>query len=69
MNQFFSRRNFILIPIMSILNIIFKPMQAIASSVSKEEWKLSKDDWKSRLSPESYYILREEVQKEPLVVN
>ena len=61
MNQFLSRRLFILIPIMSILKIIFKPMQVLASSIaSKDEWKLSKDEWKSRLSPESYYILREE---------
>ncbi|MDA9746478.1 peptide-methionine (R)-S-oxide reductase MsrB [Prochlorococcus sp. AH-736-K20] len=61
MNQFLSRRTFILIPIMSILKIIFKPMQVLASSPnSKEEWNLSKDEWKSRLSPESYYILREE---------
>ena len=36
-------------------------MQVLASSIaSKDEWKLSKDEWKSRLSPESYYILREE---------
>jgi len=61
MNQFLSRRTFILIPIMSILKIIFKPKQALASlSTSKEEWNFSKDEWKSRLSPESYYVLREE---------
>ena len=61
MNQFLSRRIFILIPIMSILKIIFKPMQVLASSLSsKEEWNLSKEEWKSRLTPESYYILREE---------
>jgi len=61
MNLFLSRRTFILIPIMSILKIIFKPMKVLASSLaSKEEWNLSKDEWKSRLSPESYYILREE---------
>ena len=61
MNQFHSRRTFILIPFMSILKIIFKPIQVLASSLSsKEEWNLSKDEWKSRLSPESYYILREE---------
>ena len=61
MNHFLSRRTFILIPTMSILKIIFKPMQVLASSIaSKEEWNLSKDEWKSRLSPESYYILREE---------
>jgi len=61
MNQFLSRRTFILIPIMTILKIIFKPMQVLASSLaSKADWNLSKDEWKSRLSPESYYILREE---------
>ena len=61
MNQFLSRRTFIVIPTMSILKIIFKPMQVLASShSSKEMWNLSKDEWKSRLSPESYYILREE---------
>jgi len=61
MNQFLSRRTFILIPTMSILKAFFKPMQVLASSfASKEDWNLSKEEWKSRLSPESYYILREE---------
>ena len=61
MNQFLTRRSFILIPIMSILKIIFKPIKVFASSLnSKEEWNLSKEEWKSKLTPESYYILREE---------
>jgi len=60
MNQFLTRRSFILIPIMSILKIIFKPMKVLASSLNSEEWNLSKNEWKSRLSQESYYILREE---------
>ena len=61
MTQLLSRRTFILIPTMSILKTFFKPMQVLASSLaSKEEWNLSKEEWKSRLSPESYYILREE---------
>ena len=62
MNQFFlSRRIFILIPLMSILKLIFQPIKVIASSLSsKDEWNLSKDEWKERLSSESYYILREE---------
>ena len=61
MNQFLTRRSFILVSIMSILKTMFKPMQVFASSInSKEEWNFSKEEWKSRLSPESYYILREE---------
>ena len=61
MTQFLSRRTFILIPTMSILKIVFKPMKVLASSFSsKEEWNLSKEEWKTRLSSESYYILREE---------
>ncbi len=61
MNQFLSRRTFILIPIMSILKIIFKPMKVLASSLaSNEEWNFTNDEWKTKLSPESYYILREE---------
>ena len=61
MNQFLSRRSFILVPIMSILKFILQPKNALASSnASKEEWNLSNEEWKSKLSPESYYILREE---------
>ena len=61
MNQFLSRRIFILIPIMSIFKLIFQPFKVIASSLpSKDQWNLSKDEWKKRLRPESYYILREE---------
>ena len=61
MNEFFSRRTFIVIPTMAILKIILKPIKVLASSLSsEEEWNLSKDEWKSRLTPESYYILREE---------
>ena len=48
MNQFLSRRTFILIPSMSILKIIFQPMQVLSLSLaSKEDWNLSKDEWKS----------------------
>jgi len=61
MNQFLSRRTFILIPTMSILKFIFKPKKVFASSaLSIEKYNLTKEEWKNKLSPESYYILREE---------
>ena len=61
MNQFLSRRTLILIPIMSILKIFLKPAQALASpAATDEDWNLSKEEWKKKLDPESYYILREE---------
>ena len=61
MNQFLSRRTFILIPMMSILKIIFKPIEVFASKISPhEEWNLSTQEWKKRLSPEVFNILREE---------
>ena len=61
MNQFLSRRSFILIPAMSILKFIFKPKKVLAvSSAADKDWNLSKEEWKNKLSPESYYILREE---------
>jgi len=61
MNQFLSRRTFILIPTMSILKIFFQSKTVLAStSNSQENWDLSKEEWKNKLSPESYYILREE---------
>jgi len=61
MNQFLSRRIFILIPIMSFLKFILKSKQVLASSAASEEhWNLSKEEWENKLSPEIYYILREE---------
>ena len=60
MDQFLSRRIFILIPIMTFLKFIFKPLRVLALSNSKEAWNLSKEEWKNKLSPEEYYILREE---------
>ena len=61
MNNFLSRRSFIVITTMSILKFILKPKKAFAlSTASQEEWNLSKEEWKNILTPETYYILREE---------
>ena len=61
MSQVLSRRSFILIPIMTILKFFLKPKKVLASTVtSDEKYNLSKEEWRTNLSPESYYILREE---------
>ena len=46
---------------MSILKFIFRSNKALASSVaSAEDWNLSNEEWKNKLNPASYNILREE---------
>ena len=46
---------------MSIFKFILKPKKVFASSKDSDiKWNLSKDEWKTKLSTESYYILREE---------
>ena len=51
MNQFLSRRSFILIPTMSILKFILKPKKVLASFASSEDnWDLSKEEWKDKMS-------------------
>ena len=62
----FTRRLFIFIPFASIINFILKPKRVFASSKdSQENWSLSKSEWKDKLSPEVFNILREEGTERP----
>ena len=62
----FTRRLFIFIPFASIINLILKPERVFASSKdSKDNWSLSKSEWKNKLSQEVFNILREEGTERP----
>ena len=66
MNQLFSRRFFILIPFATLLKIFLNPQKVYAASkANNDDWNFSKEEWKKKLSPDTYYILREEGTERP----
>ena len=61
-----SRRRFVMGLFTSILGIFSSPIKASAASKSSDaSWSLSNADWKKRLSPQAYKVLREEGTEPP----
>ena len=61
-----SRRSMLLASIAGLIGVMKLPEQVLAASKAGESaWDLSETEWKKRLSPEAYQVLRQEGTERP----